>query len=96
MAISSHVALNKVTAGGVVELDVYITKVLEACRTVGAPDVVKPVGLHFVVDNKIFRGTNLKFLCCPVQLLLRDGSGQTKLGTPVWTHSTLRRRSTGK
>jgi hypothetical protein len=56
----------------------YITKVLEARRTVGAPDVVKPVGL-------------LKFLCCPVQLLLRNGSGQTKLGTPpVWTHSTLR------
>jgi hypothetical protein len=90
MAISSYVALNKVTAGGVIELDVYITKVLEARRTVGAPDVVKPVGLHFVVDDKIFRGTNLKFLCCPVQLLLLDGSGQTKLATPVWTHSTLR------
>jgi hypothetical protein len=89
MAISSHVALDKVTAGGVVELDVYITKVLEARRTVGAPDVVKPTGLHFVVGDKIFRGTNLKFLCCPVQLLLRDGSGQTKLGrTPVWAHST--------
>jgi hypothetical protein len=52
MAISSYVALNKVTAGGVIELDVYITKVLEARRTVGAPDVVKPVGLHFVVDDK--------------------------------------------
>ncbi len=52
MAISSYVAPNKVTAGGVIELDVYITKVLEARRTVGAPDVVKPMGLHFVVDDK--------------------------------------------
>jgi hypothetical protein len=33
-------------------LDV-ITKVLQARRTVGAPDVVKPVGLHFVVGDKI-------------------------------------------
>jgi hypothetical protein len=90
MAISSHVALNKVSAGGIGELDAYITKALEARSVVGEPDAVRPVGLHFVVDDKIFRGTNHKFLCCPVQLLLRDGSGQTKLCTPVWTHQTLR------
>jgi hypothetical protein len=29
-------------------------------------------------------------LSCPVQLLLRDGSGQTKLCQPVWTDPTLR------
>jgi hypothetical protein len=90
MAISCHVALNKVSADGMAELDAYITKALEARSVVGEPDAVRPVGLHFVVDDKIFRGTNHKFLCCPVQLLLRDGSGQTKLCTPVWTHQTLR------
>ena len=90
MAISSHVALNKVSAGGIGELDAYVTKALEARSVVGEPDAVRPVGLQFVVDDKIFRGTNHNFLCCPVQLVLRDGSGQTKLCSPVWTHQTLR------
>jgi hypothetical protein len=90
MAISSHPALNKVAAGGISELDVHITKVLEARRTVGATDVIQSVGLHFVVDDKIFVGTNQNFLCFPAQLLLRDGLGQTKLHAPVWTNQTLR------
>jgi hypothetical protein len=89
MAISSHAALNKVAAGGISELDDYITKVLEACRTVGATDVIQPVGLPFVVSDKIFVGTNQNILCCPAQLLLCDGLGQTKLCAPVWTNRTL-------
>jgi hypothetical protein len=48
-----------------------------------------PLGFHFLVAEKIFRGTNMPLLCCPIQLLLRDGRGETILCQPVWSDKTL-------
>jgi hypothetical protein len=89
MVISSHVALNKVDSGATSQLNQYISQVL--AMSTGATDPPnKPLGLHFVVKEKIFRGTNMKFFCCPVQLLLEDASGETKLCQPMWTDKSLR------
>jgi hypothetical protein len=89
MVISSHVALNKVDSGATSQLNQYISEVL--AMSTGATDPPnKPLGLHFVVKEKIFRGTNMKFFCCPIQLLLEDASGETKLCQPMWTDKSLR------
>jgi len=45
----------------------------------------KPCGLHFLVEEKIFKGTNQRFVSCPIQFRLRDRSPETKLCQPVWT-----------
>jgi hypothetical protein len=83
MVLSSHAALNKVQAGGMRELNDYITQSLD--NSINAANVVKPEGLHFVVADKVFRGTKNKFWCCPITFLLRDGSGETMLCQPMWT-----------
>jgi hypothetical protein len=75
MVLSSHAALNKVKASSMQELDYYIKQKLDP--TVKAEDLVmKPLGLHFVVKDKVFMG-NPHGACCPIRLLLQDGSGQT-------------------
>lgn len=89
MVISSFNALNKIEAGSILELNDYITWTLDS-----SPDKSdyseKPVGLHFLVDEKIFKGTNQPFVSCPIQLRLRDRSPETKLCQPVWTDSNQR------
>ena len=53
-------------------------------------DVIKPVGLHFVLEDKIFKGTDQPFCSCPIQFLLRDSTPETKLCQPVWADKSLR------
>jgi hypothetical protein len=88
MVLSSHAALNKVKASSMQELDYYIKQKLDP--TVKAEDLVmKPLGLHFVVKDKVFMG-NPHGACCPIRLLLQDGSGQTKLCKVIWRDRTER------
>jgi hypothetical protein len=88
MAISSYAALNKIRAGSMTELNLYIKQRLDS--TVHTADLVKPVGLHFVIEDKVFKGTNQPFFSCPIQFLLRDQTTETKLCQPVWTDPSLR------
>lgn len=70
------------------ELNDYITFCLATSTTAG--DVTKPVGLHFVLVDKIFKGTNQPYISCPIQFLLRDHTPETKLCQPVWTQPSMR------
>jgi hypothetical protein len=88
MVVSSYVALNKIDHGGVRALNGYIARVLGRPTTL--PDDGMPLRFHFLVAEKFFRGTNMPLLCCPIQLLLRDGRGETILCQPVWSDKTLR------
>jgi hypothetical protein len=69
MVVSSHTALNKISASGVKELDDFIAQMLD-------PSIIKPVGLHFVVKDKIFMG-NAHGALCPIRLLLQDSGRET-------------------
>jgi hypothetical protein len=86
--ICSHAALNKIQSGAMRELNDYIGHRLD--KTVGASEPPKPLGLHFLVQDKIFKGTNQPFVSCPIQLLLSNRSLETKLCQPVWTDATKR------
>jgi len=88
MVISSHAALNKVGSGSMRELNEYITCQLSCPGKL--PSMVKPVGLHFIIHEKIFKGTNQPYISCPIQFLLRDGTGETELGQPVWAEQSNR------
>jgi hypothetical protein len=88
MVLSSHAALNKIGAGSMHELNHYISQRIDS--SVDAADLVKPVGLHFMIEDKIFKGTNQPFFSCPIQFLLRDQTPETKLCQPVWTDPSLR------
>jgi hypothetical protein len=87
MVISSFNALNKIEGGSMRELNHYITQIVEGAIVAEA---VKPTGLHFLVDEKIFRGTNQPFVQCPIQFRLRGRSPETQLCQPVWTESSQR------
>ena len=88
MVLSSFAALNKIEAGGMIELKEFIVRRLDrSARTVGA---VKPVGCHFLVEEKHFKGTNQPRVSCPIQFLLRDRSSDTLLCQPVWIESSQR------
>jgi hypothetical protein len=87
MVLSSFNALNKIEAGGMRELNDYITSRLDSSTKA---DTEKPVGLHFLVEEKIFKGTNQRFMSCPIQFLLRSRSPETKLCQPVWTDASQR------
>jgi hypothetical protein len=87
MVLSSFNALNKIEAGGMMELNDYITRRLDSSIKA---ELEKPVGLHFVVEEKIFKGTNQPFVSCPIQFRLRDRSQETKVCQPVWTDSSHR------
>ncbi len=88
MVLSSYAALNKIGAGNMRELNDYIALCLDSPLTIA--DVVKPTGLHFVLQDKIFMGTNNPLISCPIQFLLRDQSNETKLCKVVWTERSLR------
>jgi hypothetical protein len=88
MVLNSYAALNKVRTGSMRELNDYIAIRLDT--SANAADVVKPVGLHFVIQDKIFMGTNNRLISCPIQFLLRDQTTETKLCKPVWTERSLR------
>lgn len=89
MVISSFNALNKIEGGSMRELNHYIT---ERVKGSIVADAEKPSGLHFLVEEKIFKGANQPFVSCPIQFLLRGRSPETKLCQPVWTDP--RQRST--
>jgi hypothetical protein len=84
MVLSSHAALNKVGCSSMRELKEYINSRL------AGNDCTKPLGLHFVLDDKIFKGTNQPHIQCPIQFLLRGNTKETMLCRPVWTEQTLR------
>ena len=88
MVLSSHAALNKIERGGMRELFTFITDTLDS--SIKPADVAKPVGLHFCVEEKIFKGTDQPYCSCPIQFLLRGSSPQTLLSQPVWTDRTKR------
>ena len=88
MGLSSFAALNKIEASSIREMKDFITRRLDSSAKEG--DVVKPVGLHFLVQDKIFKGTNQPRVSCPIQFLLRDSTSDTLLGQPVWTESSQR------
>jgi hypothetical protein len=50
----------------------------------------KPASLHFLVEEKTFKGTNQPFVSCPIQFRLRDSIPETKLCQPVWTETRHR------
>jgi hypothetical protein len=87
MVVSSHTALNKISASGVKELDDFIAQTLDP--SVIAADIIKPVGLHFVVKEKVFMG-NAHGVQCPIRLLLQDSSRETKLCKLVWAERAQR------
>jgi hypothetical protein len=87
MVVSSFSALNKIEAGGIRELNDYISRRLDSAIT---GDEGKPVALHFLVEEKIFKGTSQPFVSCPIQFRLRGRSPQTLLCQPVWTDPSLR------
>ena len=87
MVLSSFNALNKIEAGGMKELNDYISRRLDGSANANAE---KPVGLHFLVEEKTFKGTNQPFVSCPIQFRLRDPSPETKLCQPVWTETRHR------
>ena len=92
MVLSSIAALNKVGSGGMRELNDCIALQLAAPPNKAHNHrVSKPVaGLHFVVVDKHFQGTNQPHISCPMQFVLRDHSAQTLSCRPVWTESRLR------
>jgi hypothetical protein len=90
MVLSSHSALNKVGGGSTRQLNDYITQQLASPSMVVDGSNSKPAGLHFVVLEKIFKGTNQPYVSCPIQFLLRDSTGDTILCQPVWTEKSLR------
>jgi hypothetical protein len=93
MVISSFNALNKIEAGGMKELNDYISRRLDGSAKA---DAEKPVGLHFLVEEKIFKGTNQPLVSCPIQFRLRDQSPETKLCQPVWTETRHRTKVNAK
>jgi hypothetical protein len=95
MVLSSFNALNKIEAGMMSELDDYIRGRLDG--SISSSDwSEKPCGLHFLVDDKIFRGTNQPFVSCPIEFLIRDQGQETKLCRPVWTETSQRCKVNGK
>jgi hypothetical protein len=89
MVLSSYAALNKIEAGGIRELNMFISQTLDS--SVEPADVVKPIGLHFCVGEKIFIGTTHPLLTCPIEFLLHDRiSHDTLLCRPIWTESCQR------
>jgi hypothetical protein len=88
MVVSSHTALNKIKACSVRQLDDFIAQTLDP--SVKAADIIKPVGLHFVVKDKIFMGTPLQGATCPVRLVLQDSSRERLLCQVVWTDFSQR------
>ena len=88
--ISSHAALNKVGSGSMTELKDYITRRLACPSTSADVRTGMPVGLHFVILEKLFKGTNQPFISCPIQFLLGDQTSQSLLCQPVWTEPSLR------
>jgi hypothetical protein len=91
MVLSSIAALNKVGSGGMRELNDYITLQLAASPNKAHNyRLSKPVGLHFVVVDKHFQGTNQPYISCPIQFILGDHSAQTLSCRPVWTEPRLR------
>jgi hypothetical protein len=88
MVLSSYSALNMIGSGSMRELNHYISNRLDG--SVRPADVVKPVGLHFVVQDKIFIATNQPRLVCPINFLLGDQTVETKLCRPVFTELCLR------
>jgi hypothetical protein len=89
MVVSSYAALNKIETGNMRELKEYISVMLECSRARGK-EVMKPTGMHFVVRDKIFMGTNQKFVSCPIRFVIGDRGSKTELGRPVWTEDSLR------
>jgi hypothetical protein len=87
MVISSFNALNRIEAGNMRELNDYIAQRIQGTT---ATEAEKPTGLHFLVDEKIFRGTDQPFVSCPIQFRLRGHSPQTQVCQPVWTESSQR------
>ena len=87
MVMSSFNALNKIEAECMSESNDYSTGRLDGSITAIAE---KPCGLHFLVEEKIFKGTNQPFVSCPIQFRLRDQSPETKLCQPVWTDPSQR------
>ena len=87
MVLSSFNALNKIEAGGVSELEKHIKGRLDGSIAAIAE---KPCGLHFLVEAKIFKGTNQPFVSCPIEFRLRDQGPKTKLCRPVWTDPSQR------
>jgi hypothetical protein len=94
MVLSSYAALNKIGAGNMRELNDYIALSLDS--SLNKADVVKPTGLHFVLQDKIFMGTNNPLISCPIQFLLRDQTNETKLCRVVWTERSQRSKVTRK
>jgi hypothetical protein len=88
MVVSSRAALNKTKARSVRQLDDFIAQTLDP--SVKAADIIKPVGLHFVVKDKIFIGTPLQDATCPVQLVLQDSGRERLLCQVVWTDFSQR------
>ena len=88
MVLSSHTALNKIGSGSMQELKHYISQSLDA--SVPAADIVKPVVLHFVVHEKISKGTKQPRIQCSINFLLGDQTPEKQLCRPVWTESNLR------
>jgi hypothetical protein len=88
MVLSSHTALNKVKASSIETLDAFIAQKLGPAVK-EADLLMKPLGLHFVVKDKIFMG-KAHSACCPIRLLLQDGSGETKLCKVIWRDRTER------
>jgi hypothetical protein len=83
MVLSSHVALNLIEAEGIQELKKFIARSLDSSTK--ASDIVKPVGLHFCLADKIFVGTSQHLLQCPIHFLLQDRtSAETQVCRPVW------------
>ena len=89
MVMSSFNALNKIEAGMMKELNDYILGRLDGSINSAAWNE-KPCGLHFLVEEKIFKGTNQPFVSCPIQFRLRDKGPETKLVQPVWTDQSQR------
>jgi hypothetical protein len=89
MAVSSHVALNKIDAGGMRELKECMTHMLDPCNE-RLEAVAMPTGLHFVVADKIFLGTNQPNFSCPIRLLVTDQTAETEICQPVWTEGSMR------
>jgi hypothetical protein len=89
MVVSSYAALNKIETGNIRELKEHIAVMLEHSRA-GGKGVMKPTGRHFVVRDKIFMGTNQKFVSCPIRFLIGDRGSKTELCQPVWTEDSLR------
>ena len=88
MGLSCFNALNKIESGAMMELNSCMTRRLNSDAE--EEESMKPLGLHFLVEEKLFIGTNQPFVSCPVQFLLRDRSPETKLCRPVWTDSSQR------